>query len=183
MLHTYSYEIGGVSILNGPSDDWVDSKKEKSTDRYFFFFPHSTRGRTHHKSSYTSQHHTPHIKLLVCFYCGCVECGFLAPWFCWDSFRSFLFLRKVALSSGWRACLFSFCRFFLFYFEHLTKRGTPPQDIDKKGRLLFAEGDVHVPIKSTPNYNLQRLASSLDTSQPFRVFFPFFLEYIAGERE
>ena len=37
----------------------------------------------------------------------------------------------------------------------LTKRGTP----------LFADGDVHVLRQMTPNPNLQRMASSLDTSQ------------------
>ena len=40
--------------------------------------------------------------------------------FCWHSFRSSLFLRKVSLSWGWRACLFSFvgslCFIFVSYF-------------------------------------------------------------------
>ena len=49
--------------------------------------------------------------IFVCLFvffmcCGCVECGILAPWFCLISFCSFLFLRNVALSWGWRACLY-----------------------------------------------------------------------------
>ena len=40
-------------------------------------------------------------------------------WFCWHSFRSFLFLWNVALSSGWRACLFTFVGPLCFYYVFL----------------------------------------------------------------
>ena len=43
---------------------------------------------------------------------------------------------------------------------------SPPQNtLTKRGTQLFADGDVHVLRQMTPNPNLQRMASSLDTSQ------------------
>ena len=55
----------------------------------------------------------PHRKLLrllrMCF-------SFFLVWFCWHFFRSFLFLRKLALSWGWGAFLFSFVGSFCFIF-------------------------------------------------------------------
>ena len=38
----------------------------------------------------------PHHKLLRLLWMW-----FLAPWFCWHPYRSFMFLRKVSLSWGW----------------------------------------------------------------------------------
>ena len=65
-------------------------------------------------------------------------------------------------------------RRFVIVLSIWQKGGTPPKKHWPKGGLCFSPTATSMfSVKSTPSQNLQRLASSLDTSQPSRVFFFF----------
>ena len=58
-MHTYSYEIGDVSVLNVPFDHSVDSSTDRYIYRYIFFAQHkkevahtTRRGRTHRNTTH-----------------------------------------------------------------------------------------------------------------------------------
>ena len=75
----------------------------------------------------------------------------------------------------------------MFFWVFLTKRGTPPQrkksNMAKGGTLFFADGDVHVPRQIDSEQHVQRLAISLDASQPSRFFFFFFFASVMRVNE